>query len=293
MVEFTEALKALRAHFREGDAIRVEPSWWTLPWSGLVGVDSSSESWPFRTLLTSELIDPVEALGHAGLLVLSGFARQPDLPEAIAQAGLSKDVVYSSETISVARWTLDRVTRLRTLTKDLKFLSVKRSPPGGALKTCHFSGGKHRCGSESWLDVGLEERVVAAREVEWLFVHPGGSGASLSVEWKDLPRATEKGRTWLFLRVGPSLDAVRHPEGREVNVEVSIDGAVVDMFSVPPRRFDLERRAILMPEGSGEANVSVKITCEDAAWRETMLEADVLDHLPATLEKWATSVVGR
>ncbi len=288
-----EGLKALRGSFKEGDAIRVEPSWWTLPWTGLTDLGESSRRWPFSPLLVSELLDPVEALGHESIWILTGFGRAPDLPESIAKAGRSQEIVYASETVSVSRWALDQVVRVRTLTRDLKSLNVERRAPGGESKACRFGGGKHRCGGETWLDVALEERVVAAREVEWLFVHPGPRDASLSVGWSGLPRRTEKGRTWLFVRVGPSLDAVKHAEGREVKVEVAIDGASVDVFSIAPRRFEMERRAILMPEGEGEVRVTFTITCDDAAWRETMLQADVLDHLPPVLEDWATAVKGR
>jgi hypothetical protein len=285
------AVVSIRRAFRPGDAIRVEPSWWTLPWSGLVGLGQGTDTWPFPSLLTSEEIDPLSVLGHERLLLLTGFGRLATLPPLIADAATLEGTLFSSETLTATSWAMTPLKRLRTLSAEWDHLRVTRRLGHAPPVDCRLSAGKHRCGRESWLDVALESRVVARREVQWLFVHPGPSGDALSVHWTGLTRSGELGPTWLFVRVGPSLEAVRHPEGGPVTVEVLVDGNPMDRFIMPPRRFEMERRAIALPQGQGDADVEFRISCNDNPWRETMLEADLLDRLPTTLRRWATAVV--
>ncbi|HRE91967.1 MAG TPA: hypothetical protein PK095_22805, partial [Myxococcota bacterium] len=95
--------------------------------------------------------------------------------------------------------------------------------------------------------------------------------------------------------VGPSLEAVRHAEGDDVLVQTLVDGVVVDEVAVAPRRFDMERRAISLAgrgrEGQATVGVAFRIKTTNPAWRETMIEADLLDGLPAALRAWATGIV--
>ena len=92
----------------------------------------------------------------------------------------------------------------------------------------------------------------------------------------------------------PTLEAVRHKEGKAVDVAVLVDGVEVDRFQLEPRRFWMERRAIALPQSGGDARgaeVVFRITSDDNAWRETVLEADLLATLPDSLRAWATQVI--
>lgn len=290
--DLTAATDAIRADFREGDAVRVEPSWWVLPWHHLERMGPGTEAWPFPALMASEDFDPVEAYSFSRLFVLAGFAREPGLPAELRGEGRSPVEIHRGERVAVTRWELTPGLRLRTLTREWDTLRVERRfGPSEPLTPCKVRGGKHRCGRDGWMDVALESRVVWRREVRWLFVHPGPAGQALEVTWSNLPRATDAGPTWLYVRAGPSLEAVRHPEGKEVTIEVVVDGVTRDRFSLDPRRFWMERRAIRMPQGADEASVTFRVTCEEPGWRETMLEADVFASLPEALRAWSTAIV--
>jgi len=290
--ESAAATAVIRAAFAEGDAVWVEPSWWLLPRHALEHMGPGTDAWPFPALMVSEDFDPVEAYAYRRLFVLAGFARAPSLPPELAAAGLVGTELYGGETVAVARYELGPSPRLRTLTREWPNLEVARRFAGEATPTpCRFRAGKHRCGRDSWMDVALEPRVVWRREVDWLFVHPGPQGSSLEVGWSGLQRESNSGPTWFYLRIGPTLEAVRHAEGGDVSVQVAIDGQEVDRFALDPHRFWMERRAIRMPSGAGRARVSIAIASDDPAWRETVLEADVLTELPEPLRAWATHVV--
>jgi hypothetical protein len=291
-----QAVAAVRAKFEDGDAVRVEPSWWTLPWQGLVGMGEGTEMWPFPALLSSEALDPVEALGARRLFVVAGFGREPERPALLGGGSEGADEIFRSETVAVALYENEPMKRLRTMTKEWERLRVgRRWAPGEELKRCPFKTGKHRCGRDGWMDVAPEPRVVAQREVMWLFAHPGPPETELELAWDGLEVVTEKGPTWVYLRVGPSLEAVRHPEGDDVVVQTLVDGVVVDEVAVAPRHFEMERRAIsLAGRGVGESGtvgVAFRIKTTDQAWRETLIEADLLDGLPDALRAWATGIV--
>lgn len=290
--ELEAAVGAIRAEFRGGDAVRVEPSWWVLPWRALTRMGDGTQRWPFEGLLLSEDLDPVEALGHERLLLLSGFGREPALPPELEGAGRLERELWRGETTHATVWDLEKVPRLRTLTREWERLEVlRRFGPGEPESRCPFKNGKLRCGRESWLDVALEPRVVWRREVNWLFVHPGPVGTALEVRWRDLERQANGAPTWVYLRVGPSLDAVRHQEGKAVRVTVLVDGVERDRFELGPHRFWMERRAVRIPPGAGPATVAFRIECDDNAWRETMLEADLMGEPGPALRRWATQVV--
>lgn len=290
------AVEAVRARFQDGDAVRVEPSWWTLPWQGLIGMGEGTETWPFPALLTSEEFDPVDALGARRLFVLAGFGREPERPELLGGGSEGAERLFESETVRVAVYENEPMARLRTMTREWERLRVgRRWGPGEDIKPCPFKNGKHRCGRDGWMDVAPEPRVVAQREVMWLFAHPGPDGTELELAWDGLEVATERGPTWVYLRVGPSLEAVRHAEGHDVVVQTLVDGVVVDEVAVAPRRFAMERRAISLAgrgvAGRTAVDVAFRIRTTDQAWRETMIEADLIDTLPEALRAWATGVV--
>jgi len=286
------AVAAVRNDFEDGDAVWVEPSWWVVPRHALERMGAGTDAWPFPALLVHEDFDPVEAYGYKRLFILAGFGREPSLPPELDEAGFANTVVQLSETTAVARYEVGPSLRLRTLTKEWTKLEVaRRYAPEEKWSPCPFKADKHRCGRESWLDVALEGRVVWRREVNWLFVHPGPPGSQLEVAWPRLQRESGSGPTWLYVRIGLTLEAVRHPEGKAVAVEVLIDEREVDRFELEPRRFWMERRAIKMPPGTDPARVSIRIGSEEPAWRETVLEADVLTELPVPLRNWATNVI--
>jgi hypothetical protein len=206
--ELDAAVAAMRAEFRGGDAVRIEPSWWMLPWRALTKMGEGSDRWPFEGLLLSEDLDPVEALGHARLLLLSGFGREPALPSELEGAGRQAGELWRGETLRATVWELAQVPRLRTMTG----------------------------------------------------------------EWE-------------------RLDAVRHAEGKVVSVAVLVDGVEKDRFELAPHRFWMERRAIRIPPGADPATVAIRVETEDNAWRETMLEADLIGEPGPALRRWATRVV--
>lgn len=289
--EVASAVAAVREDFADGDAVWVEPSWWLLPRHGLEHMGAGTQAWPFPALMTNEDFDPVEAHGYRRLFVIAGFDREPELPDELGGAAAKYDELWRGEHVAVARYDLGGPIRLRTLSKEWDKAEVsRRFGPGESPTACKVRGEKHRCGRDSWMDVALESRVVWRREVRWLFVHPGPQGSTLEVAWPGLERATSAGPTWLYVRAGPTLEAVRHPEGKPVKVVISIDGVERDRFELEPHRFWMERRAIAMPHGEGAARVSFAITCEENGWRETLIEADVLSSLPEPLRNWATAV---
>lgn len=291
------AIEAIRGAFEEGDAVYVEPTWWTVPYQGLVGVGPGTTAWPFPALLGSEELDPVEALGHGRVIVLAGFGREASLPAAIAEAGREGRELFRSDTVAATAWTVDQAKRLRSVMAEWETLTVeRRHGPGEPKRRCPLRDGRHRCGREGWLDVGPEAKVVGHREVYWLFIHPGPRGTSLEMTWSRLPTRSERGETWLYVRVGPSLQAVGEANGGPVLFETLVDGEVVDRVEVAPRTFAMERRAVRLAAvapDKDEVAVVFRVSTEDPAWRETLFTADLLDHLPPSLERWATGVVGR
>lgn len=281
------ATRVIRAEFRPGDAVLVDPSWYPLPWHALEKIGPGTEAWPFPALFASEDADPVAVVGHRRLWVIGAFDRAPDAPEVVRDRVRSReDVALGVEHVALARYELDPITPLRTLTKDAEQLVVRRGPEGGKMTPCKWRGERHRCGRDAVLDLHLEDRIVSHIQVAWLMAVPGERGEVLEVDWPKLPA----GGSWLYLRAGFTMQAVREPAGTETTVVVLVDGREVDRFVLAPHRYVLERRAIRLA-GDQPTTVTLRIGADELDARELMVQADVLPTLGEGLRAWATNVV--
>jgi hypothetical protein len=134
--------------------------------------------------------------------------------------------------------------------------------------------------------VGLESRHVAHDEVHWVFAHPGPKGDELRIAW-DGGGPPAPPSVVLVVRAGFSMEAVRRMEGTNVTVEVLVDGALVDTVVLAPREWVLHRR--VWPRTTTEGRwpqVEFRISADEPGWRELMLEADFVERLSPTLERW-------
>ncbi|MFO0751241.1 MAG: hypothetical protein U1F43_37065 [Myxococcota bacterium] len=280
------ATRAIRAGFQAGDAVVVDPSWYTLPWHALERMGTGTEAWPYPALYASEDFDVVDAMGHDRLWVLAAFDRPADAPAVIADGVKARvDIPLDVEHVALARYDVAKVERLRTLTADHQQLVVRRGPEGGAMTPCKWRGDRQRCGREGYRDVYREDRVVSHIQTRWLMTVPSDKGEVLEIDWKDLPA---KG-TWLYLRAGWTMQAVREPAGKATTVTVLVDGREVDRFVLEPHRWLLERRAIRL-DAAQPVTVTFRAGTEELDARELMMEADVLGSLPEPLRRWATAV---
>ena len=298
-VPTADAVKAatdtIRAEFKAGDAVVVVPSWFQDPWRALQMMGPGTDTWPYPALFPSENLDLVDALAFERLWVLSAFGRPAEPPEILASELGARVDFTMADGVALARYELAGLRRIRTLSRELGQLEVARGW-GGPLERCRSSADQVRCGHEGWYDIWIEDHIVYHQHVRWPYTHPGPSGP-LEITWRGLQAETKSGKspdsTWLFVRVGFTLQAVRQPEGKAVSVSIAVGGREVDAFELAPYRYWMERRAIRLQGYASDdrrVDVTVRLTTPDNGWRETMMEVDVLDRLPESLRSWATHV---
>lgn len=278
-----QAAGIVRAQFAAGDAVRVEPPWDASAWWGLQGAGPGAEAFPFPAFFVNDGLDPVDLLDHERLWVIGLHHREPALPAVLGGAGELEERVDLEGGVSVARYRLARAPHLRSMTGDFATLRVARRTPEGEVKPCPFRAGRHHCGREPWYDLHIQERDVHHLDVAWVFAHPGPDRVALEITWPDLPAGT-----WLVLRAGFTLEAVRRDPGSDTAVWIDLDGQPADAFTLRPHEYRLERRLIALPPRDAPYAVRVVVAADDAAWRELMLQGQLFEAVPEAISRVAT-----
>ncbi|MGM0576325.1 MAG: hypothetical protein ACQEXJ_11395 [Myxococcota bacterium] len=279
------AAERIRDGFREGDAVVLVPPWLERPWEMLRGAGPGAREWPFPALLRGGRVDPATLLRYDRAWVLAAFDT-PTTPPGILDEDREAVSEDTFDGVRVALHDLASVEVLARLTDDLGHLDVRRRRPSGEVIPCRPAGKRQRCGIQGWLDPHLERRDVFHRDVEWIYAHPGPGRASLVMDWNGVPRGAA-----LLVRAGYTQAGVRHDEGAPATVRVLLGGREVDRFSLAPWTYALERRLLRLPEADGPLDVTFEVQSEDPRWREVMLQAEVLDRIPASVAADATADV--
>jgi len=280
--------KAVRSRFADGDCVVVRPAWFSSVLTRLTDMGRGTEAWPFEALMGSEDLDPL-ALGTCAHLWWIDF-----LGRRTGPAPLTLDEVLSAEPLplldpevavraAVTRFEPRPLTRYRTLSRGLEKAEIYRGARGADGVKCRYRGDRHRCETDPWLDVRLEGRHVGHHEVYWPYVHPGPGDQDLRIVWPPDAAVLRAGGdpAWLIVRMGHSMEAVRHAEGTEVSVEIRIDGTLMDTVTLAPRRWELVHRVFPVAPGAAWPTVEFRIHTDDPNWRETLLDADFTDRVPA------------
>jgi hypothetical protein len=221
------------------------------------------------------------------LWVIGAHGRPPTLPKVIEGLGVEEVQHSIDDGVTVARFGLETLTPMRSLTADFSTIVVERIGEAGA-RLCTSGRSRHRCGMKPWFDPHLEVRNVGRQEVEWIYTHPGQDGEPLRMTWKN---AATSG--WLVLRAGFTQAAVRHPDGGVTEVSVQI-GDRIARLTLEPRTYGLGRIAIPLDTAADghPPDVRIELRAQEHQWREVMMEADIVEALPKAVRTWLGGTIG-
>lgn len=294
--ELDQVVETLKNQMVAGDRLRVEPEWWLEPYEGVRATIAEHEAWPFPSLLRSEGLDVLEASLAKRLYLVTGFGREVKAPEGLTQTLKNPELLSKSERVSLTRWEVQGVQSLRRLSDELSHIQVKRGSMDGQLSVCPKLDQTHLCPGEGFRHVRLEARVTGHQEVFWPFVHPA-TQERLVLHWNlHTPRQAKENLAkakWLYVRLGQTFEAISHPEGSEVVLEVFTRGQSRGSFAIKPHDFQLYRLAFSLDDEDlrEQHGIQLELRAEDASWRETVIQADILDGLSSDLRAWTHIVV--
>ena len=86
--------------------------------------------------------------------------------------------------------------------------------------------------------------------------------------------------------------AVRRAQGSPVSVRIKHHDTVLDEINIMPHDYVLHRRVYDL-EASTEGMIHFEIQAEDPAFRELLIEADVLGNVPVAMRSWLDESPGR
>jgi hypothetical protein len=229
-------------------------------------------------------VDALDLLACRRIWGLVAFGGDDGLGAFTAAGAVSGGTtVTEAPGISLQRHEVARPIQVfATLSEALPGVAVRRAKAGtagGADGVCRWTGDRHRCGREGWLDVRREARIVGHHEVFWPFVHPGPAGEVATLEWKS-DAARPVGEVALVVRYGFSMEAVRRLDGGPVRLTVALGDETVGRFEVPPREWRLWRRAWPVPASGTWPAVRITVEADAPGWRELLVEAAFVDRVP-------------
>lgn len=263
------AARIVARDVQKGDAIGFHPEW------------SASQKWRFvesyrkgglvleDALIVGDPTDLWDADGFKRLWVVSTHDRAATL-KLPARRLRDEDLDHGTELLL---YDLGASRTAYDLRKHLADAHVERRQPDGSLKPCVWNGeAKHSCGGEWWLDVadGLHE-VGNSRHMGFM-VQPGTRNGLARITW---PQPTPA--RVLAGRVGLRLWAMREDVGSDVKVRAVVGER--EVWSIVLHRADFTWHPFevpLRPEDAGKP-VMFEWTAEDGDWRQTVLDARLLD----------------
>jgi hypothetical protein len=279
------AVEVVRGGYREGDEVAVRPGWFgDVLWHALTRPEGPGRPLPAAALQRGDRLDPLELLRGKRLWVVAAFDHpaQPAAPWLDPLATLEAHALGAG--VSVAALALPEMDLRRRLTEDVARLRVARQAPDAKRpKPCRWSGREHQCAPQTWLNPRVERVDVYHRDVDWLFAVPGPGSTALIIDWP-IPAGEA-----LVVRAGFSLTGVRTEGGSDVRVSVSVAGAVVDEFVLPPHRYIEARRLVPVTATAGGRPADVVrfvVQATDHNFRHLMLQADVLGAVPEAVRRW-------
>jgi hypothetical protein len=272
------ALETLRTEWLEGDGLLVVPGWDDGLYAALCRTGRTPEPC-VSGLIRGERFDPVRLFTHDRVWVLGRFGASSQLPGILTSDILRTTTREFSSSLSLSQFDLMDARHLKRMTDDVSALKVERRLAAGPTRPCRWRDGQHRCGVQAWLDVRVQSRNVFHRDVKWLFAHAGPDDATLAITWQDIPRARG-----LVVRAGYTQASVRNEGGSPTLVRTFVDDALVGEVELAPHRYSQSTQVLTPAPGPSTMTVRIEISASDASWRQVMLQANLFDALPATLE---------
>jgi hypothetical protein len=269
---------AIKKDFRPGDGVRVQPSWNEALWHRLEGAGEGAERFPFPAFLRGGRVDPMTVFGFKRLWVVGSYGHPPFVNMNAFDGVTTLRSTPFSHGVALRLYHLEPMGWKGSLTGDIRRLKVSRRDKGGKVKPCPVAGKIHRCGKEGWGNPQVATRDVFHNEVNWLYVHAPPGRSTAVVRWH-----TPSAKT-LVLRAGFALRAVRKEPGSVTVLKVFIDDKRVDELRIEPHAYVLHRKAY--PLGGKARKVRFEIQAQSHIYRQLLMEADVVERVPAPVERW-------
>lgn len=270
------AARILGRDVQKGDAIAFHPEW------------SASQKWRFaeayrkaglaydQALIVGDPTDLWDADGWKRMWVVSTHNRAGSLKLPTRRLR-AEDLDHGTELLLFDLGTSRTSYDLR---KHLADAVVEREEPPGTPRRCTWTGQKHSCGGEWWLDVVDGVQEVGGSRHNGIMVQPGNKSGVVRLTW---PRPA--GARALAGRVGLRLWAVRNDVGSAVKVQAKVGDRAVWSIALPRADFAWHPFEVALHADEAGKPITFEFSATDAGWRQVAFDARLLDATPIVVSQ--------
>jgi hypothetical protein len=268
----------LAKDFRDGDLVRIEPSWYTSTQRLLVGALEERSHYPFRWFDERDPMDPEHHwrfkrlwIFHAHQLTRSGGSSlDGGLPEdhrivATEACGEGLDLVLVELPEAEIRFDMIR---------DLPKAVVRRGESGKKPRSCRWTGAEHDCAGKWWQDVRALPKDAGGSRRECVFMEPAPDKGRVEIGF---PKVRLGARTIIW--GGLSISGARRDAGGDIRMQVRVGDALVIDHLEPRAAYRWNRFELDTSEVQGrELSMVFTVSAEKSGWRQFCLDALSVDE---------------
>lgn len=264
--DWLEAARIVRKEWKEGDIVRLEPSWMT---SGRVffGDIDGGAPVPFRALDVHDQVD----VGFLHRFQRIWWVTALNLPLPLPE-GMTVLKTWPMKRLSMALVEVPSERLLWMLESRLEDVEFLRSNQGEPGKPCQHVAKGFRCGVKDASDPRIELREVAGGPMECLIVTPGPGSLPALLQMSHLPGPGELILTW-----GQTLEAARVKDGGQTRLTVMKDSSIVVEELIAHKDYELHELVLALPEE--DSKVTLVVEADNPAKRELCIQATILKPL--------------
>lgn len=266
----------LAAGFKDGDLVRIEPSWYSTTQRLLLGALEERSHYPFRWFDERDPLVPEHHWRFKRLWILhahelSGRDLEDILPvdhRITSRYTCGKGLVLALVDLPQAELRFDMI-------RDLPKAVVRRQEAGKKPRPCRWTGSGHDCGGKWWQDVRALPKDAGGSRRECVFLEPAPDKGRVEIGF---PKVRFGARTVIW--GGLSISGARRDAGGDIRLEVRVGDALVVDHVEPRAAYRWQRFELDTSEVQGrELPLVFTVSAKKSGWRQFCLDAVSVDEV--------------
>jgi hypothetical protein len=275
--QWLEARDVIKADFRDGDGIRVEPIW-LREGAAIVSTMDEPLGQPPTFVDLSEPPDPMFGAKHGRIWLVSAMGRT-DVPHYLKNAAVGFEQKVGDDLL-IRRFDMDGTLLRVDLLDRLPTARIERRAPDGKRRFCTWKkqARHHHCHGHSWENSKVDLYEVGGAPRRCLNLHPSPDRGIVSVTFPKVPLSAG-----IWIHTGFPLEAARREEGSDALVVIRVDGQEKARRVEPKNGWSWTGTWVDTSDADGtRADVTIEVSADNVSYRNLCMDGYIVSERPST-----------